>query len=95
MALPTMSELTIVSVTALVQNRQPLNTPVFCPCPGGEIGRRRGFKIPRWKHCAGSSPAPGTIFITLKQMVTDTPLTKGTHLLTLIDIWGSLGDPQG
>ena len=47
MALPTMSELTIVSVTALVQNRQPQNTPVFCPCPGGEIGRRRGFKIPR------------------------------------------------
>ena len=47
MALPTMGELTIVSVTALVQNRQPQNTPVFCPCPGGEIGRRRGFKIPR------------------------------------------------
>ena len=30
-------------------------------CRGGEIGRRRGFKIPRWQHCAGSSPALGTI----------------------------------
>ena len=30
-------------------------------CPGGEIGRRKGLKIPRWRHRAGSSPAPGTI----------------------------------
>ena len=30
-------------------------------CPGGEIGRRKGLKIPRWKHRAGSIPAPGTI----------------------------------
>lgn len=29
-------------------------------CPGGEIGRRRGFKIPRWQHRVGSSPTPGT-----------------------------------
>ena len=29
-------------------------------CPDGEIGRRKGLKIPRWQHCAGSSPAPGT-----------------------------------
>lgn len=29
--------------------------------PGGEIGRRKGLKIPRWKHRAGSSPALGTI----------------------------------
>ena len=28
--------------------------------PGGEIGRRKGLKIPRWKHRAGSTPAPGT-----------------------------------
>ena len=28
--------------------------------PGGEIGRRKGLKIPRWQHRAGSSPAPGT-----------------------------------
>ncbi len=34
------------------------------PCPGGEIGRRKGFKIPRWKHRAGSSPALGTIHIS-------------------------------
>ena len=29
--------------------------------PDGEIGRRKGLKIPRWKHRAGSTPAPGTI----------------------------------
>ena len=29
--------------------------------PGGEIGRHKGFKIPRRTRCAGSSPAPGTI----------------------------------
>ncbi len=29
--------------------------------PDGEIGRRKGLKIPRWKHRAGSIPAPGTI----------------------------------
>ena len=34
------------------------------PCPDGEIGRRKGLKIPRWKRCAGSSPAPGTKFIS-------------------------------
>ena len=28
--------------------------------PGGEIGRRKGLKIPRWKHRAGSIPALGT-----------------------------------
>jgi hypothetical protein len=29
-------------------------------CPGGGIGRHKGFKIPRSKGRAGSSPAPGT-----------------------------------
>ena len=29
--------------------------------PGGGIGRRKGLKIPRWRHRAGSNPAPGTI----------------------------------
>jgi hypothetical protein len=29
-------------------------------CLGGEIGRRKGLKIPRWKHRAGSTPARGT-----------------------------------
>ena len=28
--------------------------------PGGEIGRRKGLKIPREQSLAGSSPAPGT-----------------------------------
>lgn len=31
-------------------------------CPGGEIGRHKGFKIPRTQVRAGSSPAPGTIY---------------------------------
>ncbi len=30
-------------------------------CPGGEIGRHKGFKIPRGFPRAGSSPALGTI----------------------------------
>ena len=30
-------------------------------CPGGEIGRRKGLKIPRGQPHAGSTPAPGTI----------------------------------
>lgn len=30
-------------------------------CPGGEIGRRKGLKIPRDLYSrAGSTPAPGT-----------------------------------
>lgn len=32
---------------------------VRCRCGG--IGRRKGLKIPRWRHRAGSSPATGTI----------------------------------
>ena len=31
------------------------------PCPGGEIGRHKGLKIPRQKCRAGSIPALGTI----------------------------------
>lgn len=31
--------------------------------PGGEIGRHKGFKIPRSFEHAGSSPAPGTIYL--------------------------------
>ncbi len=37
-------------------------------CPGGEIGRHKGFKIPRLSSRAGSSPARGTI--TLKILST-------------------------
>ncbi len=32
-------------------------------CPGGEIGRHKGFKIPRLSSRAGSSPARGTIIL--------------------------------
>ena len=44
-------------------------------CPGGEIGRHKGFKIPRLSSRAGSSPARGTIslqyvvYATLAQLV--------------------------
>ena len=37
------------------------HTMLLLRSPGGEIGRRKGLKIPRWKHRAGSIPAPGTI----------------------------------
>ncbi len=37
-----------------------LYNPSF-QCPGGEIGRRKGLKIPRGRPRAGSIPAPGTI----------------------------------
>ena len=33
----------------------------------GEIGRRKGLKIPRWQHHAGSSPASGTKTAALPQ----------------------------
>ncbi len=33
----------------------------YLRCPGGGIGRHKGFKIPRRSRCAGSSPARGTI----------------------------------
>ena len=37
---------------------------IFSLCgPGGEIGRRKGLKIPRQKWRAGSIPAPGTNYI--------------------------------
>src|SRR5690606_14402720 len=31
-----------------------------CSRPGGETGRRKGLKIPRWRHHVGSIPTPGT-----------------------------------
>ena len=31
-------------------------------CPGGEIGRHKGLKIPRRKLRAGSIPASGTTY---------------------------------
>ena len=34
-------------------------------CPGGEIGRRKGLKIPRPHGRAGSIPAPGTILMMI------------------------------
>ena len=37
-------------------------TRICLTCRSGEIGRRTGLKIPRWRHCVGSSPTFGTIF---------------------------------
>ncbi len=39
-------------------------------CPGGEIGRHKGFKIPRLSSRAGSSPARGTIYKEQRDNVT-------------------------
>lgn len=46
-------------------------------CPGGEIGRRKGLKIPRWRHRAGSIPALGTIDLKA-------PFRKGLFLCLFI-----------
>ena len=40
-------------------------SPPFILRLGGEIGRRKGLKIPWWKHRMGSSPIPGTILCLL------------------------------
>ena len=37
----------------------PMIYPI-CLCWCGGIGRRKGLKIPRWQHRAGSSPATST-----------------------------------
>ena len=72
MALPTKGRKgAIVTRRGLRQNARLRKSE---PCPGGEIGRRRGFKIPRWKHCVGSSPTPGTI-TSLKRRFIRTRLT--------------------
>ena len=44
-------------------------------CPGGGIGRHKGFKIPRGKPRAGSSPALGTIK-TLKSLYLSVKASK-------------------
>ena len=41
----------------------------FQLCPGGGIGRHKGLKIPRRKLRAGSSPAPGTIKVSINKNV--------------------------
>ena len=39
------------------------HTILLLRSPGGEIGRRKGLKIPRPHGRAGSIPAPGTVYI--------------------------------
>ena len=36
--------------------------------PGWRNGRRTGLKIPRWQHCVGSSPTPGTSLRSLWEL---------------------------
>ena len=43
------------SIPTPASNKRPLG------CPGGEIGRHKGLKIPRLNGCTGSIPVPGTI----------------------------------
>ncbi len=39
----------------------------YACCRDGEIGRRTGLKIRRWRHREGSTPSPGTILnVTLQ-----------------------------
>ena len=42
--------------------RRDICKSIYVTCPGGEIGRRKGLKIPRLHGRAGSIPALGTIF---------------------------------
>ena len=53
----------IPTPASILRKRVPRHPFAYLPPlgPGGEIGRRKGLKIPRWQHRAGSSPAPGTI----------------------------------
>lgn len=46
-------------------------------CPDGEIGRRKGLKIPRGQPRAGSTPAPGTIVFP---GVPPIPVRKSLHI---------------
>ena len=43
--------------------------PVWWNCRCGEIGRRKGLKIPRWQHRIGSTPIFGTILNHSKWVV--------------------------
>jgi hypothetical protein len=50
------------------ENQYPLS-------PGGEIGRRKGLKIPRGQLRAGSSPAPGTKYkLLMRSSRNETPI---------------------
>ena len=56
----------MISTHAMVSNHSlvvsgPGASQISFACPGGGIGRHKGFKIPRRSRCAGSSPARGTI----------------------------------
>gem|GEM_PF-5004337 len=64
--------------------------------PGGEIGRRRGLKIPRWQHRDGSIPFPGTILngsksTTYTLLLLPLPLLSAitTYLSILVQFWSS------
>lgn len=50
---------TILQLAKLAQSPQ---------CLGGEIGRRSGFKIRRWKQRVGSSPTLGTTSLNIPRV---------------------------
>ena len=58
----------------------PGETAYFASSPGGEIGRRKGLKIPWLQGRAGSSPAPG---IYPSQL--DFHLTRSGHIASTLD----------
>ncbi|VXA85114.1 hypothetical protein AERO8C_20264 [Aeromonas veronii] len=55
-------------------------------CPSGEIGRHKGFKIPRRSRRAGSIPASGTIKIKELRKA-----TRNSGLFLLLK-WRQSGD---
>ena len=57
-------------------------------CPGGGIGRHKGFKIPRQQQRAGSSPAPGTtcsMIIAPRALITMQKYTIYKNLLNYLN----------
>ena len=56
-------------------------------CLDGEIGRRKGLKIPRWKHRAGSIPAPGTMLKEQSSKSLLTYLNPKKSILANISGW--------
>ncbi len=56
----------------------------FSVCPGGEIGRRKGLKIPRWQHRTGSIPVPGTIVVKPALHIVGCPRSGTTLLAEMI-----------
>ena len=60
-------------------------------CPGGEIGRHKGLKIPRLYGCTGSIPVPGTNWLiqrSLFHMFAGSRTWLLYKVILVIPIWG-------